>query len=337
MKHIFAILMLLLATLSLSAAKYNGQTLSVCNDYVRSQCGTTNSSNLKEASGLACSRTTPGYLWCNKDEGTQYLYALSPTGTLKTKLTLTGMNTRDDWEDLCTGTYNGTPYIFLGVFGDNDLVHADDYYIVCVPEPAIGSSSKQTSAEVTLIKFGYPDGQAHNMETLMYDPIEQMFYLVDKVKDGVCTLYSLPMSLTYGTTLQRLTTVRPLGLAADKWDFITAGDISPDGSLIAIKNKKVTLLWTRQGTEPLASTFTRQPVQIGTYEEEEQGESIAWLDNYTFYTTSDSKTNTPIYIYQKQQPTAVELVTEQTKAEKFYRNGQIYIRRGEREYTILGK
>lgn len=334
------ILILLLPWMTMvegTAAKYNGVTVTVNNDYIRTQVGTTDKKVIKEVSGLACSRVTPGYLWAEKDEGTSTILALRPDGSRAMTLTLSGMNSRDDWEDICTGTYHETPYIFLGAFGDNDAIYADNYYIVCIPEPTINSGA--TTVDVTLIRFGFPDDAAHNVETLMYDPIDEMFYIVDKTSDAAPTLYSLAMRTDYGNELQRLTSEHPLGKKGDSWHNITAGDISPDGSLIAIKNKKVILLWHRNEEESVAEALTHQPEQIGTYEEEEQGESLAWLNNYTFYTTSDSKENTPIYMYQKDEP--VTALTNQTgnghSAEKRLIQGNIYIQHGNQIYNVLGQ
>ena len=279
-----------------SSVTYNNQRVTINSDYIRTQCGTTKSNIVKEVSGLACSRTTAGYLWAEIDEGTSYLYALSPDGSLKTKLTVEGMNNRDDWEDICTGTYNGVNYIFVGAFGDNNATHADDYYIVCIPEPAL--TSTEVSAKATIIKFGFPNHVAYNVETLMYDSANKMFYIVNKV-DGVANIFKLPMSLTYGSALQTLTEGPALGTTYDKWSLITGGDISPDGSLVAIKNKSQIFLWKRQGAEDVFTTVARAPELIGSYQQEAQGESLAWLDNNTFYTTSDSKIDTPIYKYSK--------------------------------------
>lgn len=354
--HLLTIAATLLIATSVHAAApiYYGQSLKANKDYVRTQVGTTQKSIVKEVSGLACSRVTPGYLWAEWDEGCSNILALRPDGTKQMRLTLRGMNQRDDWEDICTGTYNNTPYIFIGAFGDNQLVFADQYYIVCVAEPAITSVDR--TVDVLLIRFGFPDHLAHNVETLMYDPIYQTFYIVDKAESVAPTLYSLPMSTTYGNALQTLTRVRQLGLDADGWDLVTGGDISPDGSLVAIKNQKHILLWTRQGTESLTATMARTPKYISTYKKEEQGESLAWLDNNSFYTTSDSKNDTPIYVYSKagavipplptdttggsDQPTetALEAEPEPTtpRAEKYIRDGHLYIRHGEQIYTILG-
>ena len=132
------------------------------------------------------------------------------------------------------------------------------------------------------------DNKAHNTETLMYDNIEQVFYIADKVKDGVCTLFSLPFRTDYGTDVQTVTEVTELGNGSE-FNFLTAGDITPDGRWMAIKSKKYVLLWERQGDESLSTTVKRNPVQIEAYQEETQGESLAWLDASTFYTTSERK------------------------------------------------
>jgi hypothetical protein len=82
-----------------------------------------------------------------------------------------------------------------------------------------------------------------------------------------------------------------------KFELVCGGDISPDGKWMAVKSQKYILLWERQGDESLSETAKRRPVQIAAYEKEEQGESLAWKDANTFYTTSDSKKDTPIYQY----------------------------------------
>lgn len=277
---------------------YNGTNLTENTEFTRTECGTSYKDVMKEVSGLACSRRTPGFLWAHGDENAsssdRKIIAIQPSGTLAMTVKLTTPNTdRDDWEDICTGVYNNTNYVFVGAIGDNDLAFNDQYYIYYFEEPAITSGT--TTVAVNTIRYGYPDNKAHNTETLMYDNVEQMFYIADKV-DGVCHLYKLPFRTDYGTGVQRLTEVCALGNGS-KFKEANGGDITPDGHWMAIKNEKYVLLWERQGSESLSTTAQRLPVQIAAYQEEEQGESLAWLDATTFYTTSDSKKNTPIYQY----------------------------------------
>lgn len=276
---------------------YDGNTLNLNNDFTRTECGTMAKKVMPETSGFACSRQTSGYIWAHGDENTgsnKKIVAIQPSGTLAMTVTISGDPGRDDWEDIATGIYGGKNYVFIGAIGDNDLQFKDIYYIYFFEEPAITSGSKEVS--VKYIRFGYPDNKAHNTETLMYDNVEQIFYIVDKVKSGVCTLYSLPFKTDYGTSTQTLTKVCELG-SGSKFNYCTGGDISPDGKWMLIKSKPYTLMWERQGSESLSQTAQRLPVQIAAYQEEAQGEAIAWLDSTTFYTTSDQKNDVPIYQY----------------------------------------
>ena len=276
---------------------YNGTTLQENTDFTRTECGTMKKKTMKEISGLAASRQTPGYLWAHGDENTgdnRKIIAIQPDGTLAMTVNITTPNTtRDDWEDIATGIYDGKNYVFIGAIGDNDLAFNDQYYIYYFEEPAISSGTQNVT--VNTIRFGYPDNTAHNTETLMYDNVEKMFYIADKV-DGVCHLYKLPFSTTYGTGVQRLTEVCALGNGS-KFKLANGGDITPDGHWMAIKNEEYILLWERQGAESLSATAQRNPMQVMAYQKEEQGESLAWLNDSLFYTTSDSKKDTPIYQY----------------------------------------
>lgn len=251
-------------------------------------------------------------------------------------VTISGDPGRDDWEDIATGVYNAKNYVFIGAFGDNKGEYKDQYYIYYFEEPAITSGTQNVS--VKYIQFGYPDNKAHNTETLMYDNIEQMFYIADKVEDGVCTLFRLPFRTDYGTELQRLTKVTELG-NGEKFDFVTGGDISPDGRWMAIKNKKVVLLWERKGDESMSETAKRRPVQVAAYEKETQGESLAWLNSTTFYTTSDDNEDVPIFQYTRpSSATDLEhLQSSENIIRKFIRDGQVYILRGGKIYTVTGQ
>jgi len=323
---------------------YNGTNLTLNNDFTRTQCGTSFKNVMKEVSGFACSRQTPGYIWQHGDENTgsnKKIVAITPDGNLQMTVNISNDPGRDDWEDIATGTFNGVNYIFIGAIGDNDLQYNNSYYIYYFEEPAITSGT--ITVNVNYIRYGYPDNKAHNTETLMYDNIDNTFYIADKVKDGVCTLYSLPFDLSYGTGTQTLTLVTPLGNGS-KFNFLTGGDISPDGKWMAIKNKKYVLLWERNGNESLATTALRTPVQIAAYQEEAQGEAIAWLDATTFYTTSDQKNDTPIYKYVRvldtDDDTAIDEVKDtdqQPTVRKIIRDGAVYIIVNGVEYNAAGQ
>lgn len=332
--------LLVAITLANAGINYDGSKIEENDEFTRTQCGTAYSSVLKEVSGLACSRETPGYLWAHGDENTgnqKKIIAIRPDGTLAMTVKISGDPGRDDWEDIATGVYDGTNYVFIGAFGDNNLEYKDTYYIYYFAEPAITSGTQ--TVQVHSIRFGFPDQKAHNTETLMYDNREQIFYIADKVKKDVCHLYSLPFQTTYGSQVQRLTEVCALG-NGNKFNFVTGGDISPDGMWMLIKSKPYALLWKREGNESLSQTVQRHPTQIAAYIEEAQGEAVAWLDANTFYTTSDQEEDVPIFQYTRvgnsggeeepiDDPTdLLSVQTARSDAEagrKILREGQVWI------------
>ena len=171
---------------------------------------------------------------------------------------------------MCGGVYNGVNYLFIGAFGDNNASKGN-YKIVYLEEPEI-TGSKTITVAPSVINFQYPGGIKHNAESMMYDNIEQKIYIITKVYYDVCQVFSLDMSLEYGDELQTLTYVCDLGkkedigtgqtssgvLAYKGFHLATAADISPDGSLVLIKNQNNTaqdnneeyswiLLWKREG------------------------------------------------------------------------------------------
>ena len=334
-------LMLTVTSYADSGINYDGSKLTYNTEFTRTECGTMKKNVMPETSGLACSRTTPGYLWAHGDENlgdNRKIVAVKPDGTLAMTVKIdSDTSDRDDWEDIATGVYDSKNLVFIGAFGDNDLQYKDNYFIYFLEEPAITSGTQTLS--VSAIRFGYPDNKAHNAETLMYDNIEQMIYVADKVKDGICTLYRMPFRTDYGTERQTLTKVCELGNGSS-FNFLTAGDISPDGRWMAIKSKKHVLLWERQGNESLSETAQRRPVQIKAYEKETQGESIAWADASTFYTTSDDKNDVPIYSYVRTMPsvTGVETITNHASpiTNKIIHNGQLFILRDGKTYNLTG-
>ncbi len=301
----------------------------------RTRVGTADPSELSEVSGLACSRVTPGYLWAQGDDSYK-VRALKPDGTYVSTIRL-GKKYRD-WEDICCGMYNDTSYVFVGIFGDNGRNYKNDYYIYYFKEPEIVEGDIEV--DVDTIHFGYPDGEAHNAETLMYDNVEQMLYIVDKYgpTDAMGVIYSLPFRKDY-EGMQVLTEWTKLG-SGQYFMNPTGGDITPDGKQIIVKNEAFMLIWNREEGESVADAMARRPKQVKAYKKESQGEAIAWLDSTTFYTTSDSGVNEPIYMYTKQEPNAVEDVLAGTNNEpvKVFNKDThtVEIQHKEKTYGLLG-
>ncbi len=341
---------------------YFGDTLQWNTNWVKKQCGTLDiSANIIEVSGIACSRVTPGYIWMQSDERQNYIIATDEKGEKRACKAKLPKSIRWDWEDMSGGVYEGTNYLFIGAFGDNEETDGN-YSIVYFEEPAIDPVN---TPEVTVtpgnIKFVYPDGKKHNCEALMYDNREQMIYIITKVYYDVCQVFSLPFRLDYGEEEQTLTYICDLGVRSDLGEssknqpykgfhLVTGADISPDGKYILIKNHNNivatytwTLLFTREEGESVGETLIRQrhPEPLRCYSYEWQGEAICWLDSTTFYTTSDADDgNPPIYKYTRKDNAAVESVqSDNTKSAKelVMIGNVLYIRSKEGLYTMDGR
>ena len=343
------------------ALVYYGDTLEWNTEWKRSQCGTLDiKENIVEVSGIACSRVTPGYIWMQSDETEKYIIATTDKGdkrACKVKFTKT---IRWDWEDMSGGVYNDTNYLFIGAFGDNEETDGE-YSVVYFQEPAIDPvNTPEITVTPQRIKYVYPDGKKHNNEALMYDNVDQVIYIITKVYYNVCQVFSIPFRLDYGDETQTLTYVCDLGVRSDLGEhsqnkpykgfhLVTGADISPDGKYILIKNHNNIvaayswiLLFTRGEGESVAETLQRErhPEPLKCYNYEWQGEAICWLNNYTFYTTSDADDgNPPIYIYRKPYPEAVETVADgkQALASKVLSDGRLLIRNASGLYTLDGR
>ena len=303
---------------------YNDKAVAWNTEFSRTMLGYVNKDAvLKEISGIACSRVTPGYIWMQSDNYSKNIVATDEAGTTRKMLITFTNKIRNDWEDMCGGVYNGKNYLFIGAFGDNNASKGN-YKIIFFEEPALTKSSLTIAPDS--ICFQYPDGK-HNAEAMMYDNQEQMIYIISKVYYDVCKVYRLPMSLNYGSQLQTLEYVCDLGRKSDigigkvkqedgteiekaykGFQLVTGADISPDGNYVLIKNHNNTaadqdeeyswtLLWKRQDNESLSATLKRQPEAIACYEQEWQGEAICWLNDSVFYTVSDDNGQPPMYKY----------------------------------------
>jgi hypothetical protein len=144
------------------------------------------------------------------------------------------------------------------------------------------------------IHLKYPDGPK-DAETLMVDPIEKLIYIVSKRQDSV-TVYTTPLAYKTNDTViltKRCKLFFP-GLKLLKW--ITAGDISKDGTQILLKSYTKVYYWKRRDDEPAWKAMQGKP-QVLPYVQEKQGEAIGFTpDGKGYYTTSEG-VYSPIYYY----------------------------------------
>jgi hypothetical protein len=114
----------------------------------------------------------------------------------------------------------------------------------------------------------------------MVDPLTRDLYIVSKREDSVL-VYQAP----YPQSLQDTVVVKEIQKLFVT--HITAGDISPDGSGILLKNYGSVYFWSRRKGETIQEALGRKEQRL-YYLEEPQGEGIAWTrDGHSYYTISE--------------------------------------------------
>ncbi len=218
-----------------------------------------------ELSGLVFSRTRPDVLWSHNDSGdVPRVFALRRDGSEFGRTQIAGAEAVD-WEDIATGPApGGGALLYLADIGDNARAR-DSIDVYRVPEPQPGAAQ---SAPAERLRLRYPDG-AHDAEALLVDPRTGTLVIV--TKDLVAgRAYSAPANLAAGsqTTLRRGPAV-PLTL-------VTAGDVSANGRIVALRTYSNLFLWARRDRESLTRTLARKPcVMSALLLREGQGEAVA--------------------------------------------------------------
>ncbi|RYG53428.1 MAG: hypothetical protein EOO01_04350, partial [Chitinophagaceae bacterium] len=180
---------------------------------------------LDEASGIADSKTYPGFLWVEQDSGNpSQIYLLSHNGEYYKKIKIKGASNRD-WEDmaLANGPEKGKNYIYLGDIGSNNM-SATKYFIYRFPEPAAGIDTVHTYDKLT---FQYPDG-SHDAEAMLVDNSTKDIYVISK-RDKPSGIYKIPYPQS-ATEINKAVLVGQLPFTG-----VVSAALSPDGKEILLK------------------------------------------------------------------------------------------------------
>jgi hypothetical protein len=278
------------------------------------QVGTIAAPVIKEASGLAASRQHPGVLWTHNDSGGEnVVYAITISGTLLGTYSF-GSGSIWDTEDIAIGPgpTPGVDYIYWADIGDNGNERTS-IVVKRAPEPSVDLNQSPvtvTLSGVDLIKLQYPTG-AHapsekDAETMFVDSVKRDIYVVTKrgVPNKVYRA-SYPQSTGSTTTLEWVADLPPeFNGTPGSWDGgPTGGDMSPDGSLLVIRQYSwktpAAAVWYRPAGSNVASVFAGQYCAV-VLQADGAGEAIGWdPDGLGFYTTEDETANAPIRYYAR--------------------------------------
>jgi hypothetical protein len=214
-----------------------------------------------ELSGLA--RGRDGTFWTHNDSGdAPRVLALDRRGRLVREVVVPGAQA-EDWEDIAIRGRT----LYAGDIGDNRRQRPD----VAVYRFTPGGPAAR-------LALRYADGP-HDAEALLVDPRGGALFVVTKDLDGRAGVYQ-----AHRGRLRRRATLE-LGLGQP----ITAGDVSADGRIVALRSYDRAYVFTRARGESLADALRSAPCVAGAdLLPEGQGEALALgRDGRAFYTVAE--------------------------------------------------
>jgi hypothetical protein len=262
---------------------------------------------LDEASGLVASRRHQGVVWAHNDGGDTRLFALGTDGADLGVHPVTIDGARDI-EDVALISGPDRDEILLADIGDNQAIRPSiRIYRFAEPDPA----AVAPITDVEVLEFVYPD-RPHNAEVLLVDEAARRIVIVTKEQQAVEGIPpefgptapsfvfegpldghgGAPVELTAVGTLDTLLlesrTVSEVLHPSSLLGFggvPTGGDVTPDGTLIALRTYETVWLWSRPAGTSVARSLTSEPCQVAVALER-QGEAVAFLDG-TLLTVSE--------------------------------------------------
>lgn len=241
-----------------------------------------------ELSGIAASQKNAGILYMHEDGSIKNIALTNINGDDLGIISLSGISF-SDVEDIAVGAgpLDNTSYIYLADIGDNNFKRSF-VTIYRFQEPEITYPNTKTIIQVSQyekLKFSYSRGPA-NAETLMVDPLtKSLFILTKENSKSVVYVADYPQSSS-NTTLLKAKAILNL-------DLLTAGDISPDGSEILLRDKDQIWYWKRSDNESILQTLLKEPQYAPYAVNEKQGEGICFTNNADGYITNTETKSHP--------------------------------------------
>lgn len=274
---------------------------------------------LLEASGVTRDPRRPDLFWAHNDSGNPAeLIAIDTTGRLRGIAPVTGISNRD-MEDIALGPCPAGSCIYLADIGDNLAVHPV-VYVHRLPLPELPSAEDPSEGNTRQIasggareleavrpdttwRFIYPTGP-RDAESLAIDTERGELIIITKGREDVIELYTsdLPGAdpdagvsarESEGPRSLRRIGRLPLPIGAGTSQFITAADLSPDGTVLAVRSYSTLYRfpWPGAATFDTLAEPAHSPL-LGALEA--QGEGLAWgQDGQTLLLVSEGRANRP--------------------------------------------
>ncbi len=255
---------------------------------------------LPEASGVARDPRRDDLLWLHNDSGNDpVLFATDTTGRLVTSVGIVGASSRDP-EDLAVAGCPEGWCLFYGDFGDNGAVRADLFIhrIPLPPEPTGSGTPADPVSPAATYWVRYPTGP-RDAESLIVDADRGELIIVTKGREGMVDMYAADLetleTVDGPVALERIgrLDVPTTSEGSNSSVFVTAGDLSPDGTRLAIRSYSNLYMFDWEGSaafDTLTSPRAHLLIQAG----EPQGEGLAFgNDGETVYLASETRDGSP--------------------------------------------
>jgi hypothetical protein len=256
---------------------------------------------ITESSGLA---TSPHgeLVYTHNDSGDQgRLFAVGLDGRTRTAWTVPGTEPRD-WEDLARGPdEQGRSSLWIGDIGDNSAARDDGVLVHRIPEPEPNQQDEAATAPPTSFRLRYPNGP-RDAETLLVHPDTGRLYVVTKPFAGAAEVFAAPAVLDPNgpNALERVAEARVRstgtpggpGIGGLANLLVTAGDIAPDGSHVALRTYTDVYEWAIPDGD-LAAAFEGDPT-VTELPPREQGEGLAYTSDGRSVLLSTEGSGSPV-------------------------------------------
>ena len=240
-----------------------------CDDRVEVSIAGAAPEELSSISGLAASRRHPGVVWAIEDSFEPAdLVALDPDGTTRGRIRVAaGALANLDWEDLAVApSADGTSQVHIADIGDN-LGIRREVRILTFDEPALDA----TGVEADDLRLTYESGRP-NAEALAV--IDQVVWVIDKTTDGPATIWRGEPDPTDGER----GVLRPAGAVDLGGEAVTAIDVSPDATVVALRTLDAVRLYPLGEDGDLVAALAGGDCATPP-PPERQGESVAFVDD----------------------------------------------------------
>jgi len=257
---------------------------------------------IDESSGLATS-SSGELVYTHNDSGDEArFFAVGPDGETRTTYVLPGVQTRD-WEGMARGPdEQGRSSLWLGDIGDNNGRRELGILVHRVREPAPTEQEEVTTEPPTSFRLRYPDGPV-DAEALLVHPRTGQLHVVSKPLAGAAQVYAAPSALDpAGPNLLELAgqarveatgTPGGPGIGGLANLLVTAGDIAPDGSRVALRTYTDVYEWAVRGDD-IAAAFAGTPT-VTPLPPTEQGEGLAYAPDGRSVLVSTEGAASPVH------------------------------------------